>query len=190
MKKTRFVLLAFYVVVFGSGCGQYCERARNEVLEPIQKTTAYLQSNPSGETLLDNVKGLPAGAEVIRRLADSKFAHSYSKCVTWAKSSRFYCYPQPYPQKPICYSEPYEYCAKWEHDVIYDPGFTMALDLSQDLDGLYERTHHMCGQAAAGNYENAYSESRDILNYVISEVKPGGDRVYALACTNGAAPTH
>jgi hypothetical protein len=190
MKKILMVLVAGGIAIAGTGCGRQCKKAREEILEPAQVVTAYLQANPDGETLamtgcpmiLTQFERLPHGARVIRRIAETRFTHTESHCLYWRTEYRYDCrYAGPY-RRPVCHAYPYTYCGQWEYDVIREPGYATAVELSQKLDDLYARTHRMCGQASAGNYDGAYRESRELLAYIVGEVKPDGDRVYALAC--------
>ena len=66
--------------------------------------------------------------------------------------------------------------------VVYEPGYDLAIELSQNLDIMYDKANHMCAQATSGNHDVAYSESRDLLTFLKAEVKPDSERVYAMAC--------
>lgn len=201
IRKILILLFTLSLLMLLSGCGKQCKKARNQIIKPTNIVLNYLASDPSGETLansgcsmiLKQFKDIPKGANVIRKLADSRFTHTNARCLYWNTGYHYRCYPRhyatgrppyhpPHHNQPSCYYEPYRYCGQWQYDTVQEPGYAQAIEFSQELDEMYAKTHHMCGQAAAGNQPEAYDESRSLLYFLRTEVKPDGDTVYAMAC--------
>lgn len=188
MRKVGFILtLAVSTAVFASGCRINCKRATQELMTPTVNVMAYLNTNPSGQQLAENGCSLilgqfakvPRGTERVRRLAENRWSHSRSYCLDWRTSYHYRCDHWRYIR---CQWEPYTYCVQWQTDIIREPGYALAVELSKDLDAMYDKAHRLCGQAAAGHYEEAYRMSREFLEFLATEVKPEGDQVYGMAC--------
>jgi hypothetical protein len=80
-----------------------------------------------------------------------------------------------------CWPEEYSYCAAYEYETIHDPAYEVAIRLSQELDSMFAQAHQVCALAASANYDAAASGARDLNAYMLMNVKPDGDRVYAAA---------
>jgi hypothetical protein len=56
------------------------------------------------------------------------------------------------------------------------------MQLSRDLDVMFDRAQRACAAANSGDFAGAYQQSRGLLSFILNQVKPNGDRVYSLAC--------
>jgi|GEM_PF-6447448 len=186
------VVLAFY----GSACAKQCREARESILEPTDRVVQYLTTRPSGEELanagctliLSEFERLPVGAATIKRIADERFSHTESRCIRWERADRYVCryYGGPYSRYRRCRWEPYSYCAAYDTDLIEEPGYREAVELSRNLDLTFERAQKLCRLAETGDLGGAEFASRDLLSFLSSEVRPESDRVYSMACGAGA----
>lgn len=197
MKKTAIILFVAATAVASTGCARKCKKAREDVLEPTQRVMTYLQTQPDGEDLafdgcpqiVEDFENLPKGARNIRKIAESRFADTTRTCLWWERSYRTRCEtrwrrgPRGRGRRYThCYSVPYTYCARWQYDRHERPGYKVAMELADDIEEMHRRSHDMCGEAAGGHYDEAESQSRELLRFITGEVKPSGDRVYAMAC--------
>ncbi|MEK6705658.1 MAG: hypothetical protein AABZ06_07705 [Bdellovibrionota bacterium] len=189
MKKI-LVLSVVVLSIVAFGCGARCKEAQEKILLPMQNTVTYLDTNPDGSALAgsgcafitDQLKGFPNGAATIRKIADSKFSDTFSRCLQWETSMRYVCHGSQYGSPIGCYLERYTYCAKWEYNTVHNPGYQETMDFAHHLDLAYDRAHKMCVQASMGNHDQAYQESRDLLLFLKGDLVPEGNRVYAMAC--------
>ena len=189
---------ALSISLFASGCGKQCKKAYKHIVKPSNTVISYLDTNPGGQTLaaagcgyiLKEFQKIPEGAQTVRRIADQRFTHVNRYCLYWNEGTRYRCYRSgyhpphhnPHHPRPYCRWERYTYCGRWTHDTVYEPGYDLAIELSQNLDIMYDKANHMCAQATSGNHDVAYGESRDLLTFLKAEVKPDSERVYAMAC--------
>ena len=97
-KRSLWVLLAGFSAVGLSACGSRCEDAQKRVIEPIQILSSYLNTQPKGEdlvssceTILENINGLPEGADTIRQIAQDRYVNSYAVCSRYATGVRLVC---------------------------------------------------------------------------------------------------
>lgn len=82
-----------------TGCGRECKRARTQIIEPTQRTAAYLVTEPTGQalaaegctTLLEDLASVPTGADRIRRLAQDRYTSSRAYCARPVTSTRLRC---------------------------------------------------------------------------------------------------
>lgn len=199
-----FLSLALSFSTFSTGCGQACKVARNEVITPVKEVTAYLETRPSGETLaqsgcaviIDDLAKIPANAEKMRTLADEQFSNTYRSCTHYTSGVQLVCTPiyryRPYPPHPVypyppqCFNRYFTYCDSWQYNTVREPGYETAINLSRDLDILFDKAHVMCGLASRGSFAEAEAASRDLLALITDKVRPEGTRIYGLAC-GGAA---
>jgi hypothetical protein len=95
-------------------------------------------------------------------------------------------YPRPYPHpiypRPVCHPVSYTFCGQWQYDTVREPGYATAVQLSSDLDLMFAKANTTCSLAMGGNADGAYSASRDLLQYITTQVKPEADTVYSMAC--------
>ncbi|MGZ3688357.1 MAG: hypothetical protein ACXWPM_12290 [Bdellovibrionota bacterium] len=172
-----------------AGCEGRCQQAREQIITPMQTALGYLSTDPDGnslahggcDTLLKLMETIPGGAQLVRDTANSTFTDTYSRCVDWVTAYRYRCYTNNIGQQ-VCYQERYLYCGHYEYFQTHEEGYQEAVDLSAELDQAYDRTHHLCGQAINGNLDAARAEARDLVRFLVTDVKPRGDKVYALAC--------
>ncbi len=97
----RLIVLAAMsaLTMAATGCGRECKRARTQIIEPTQRTAAYLVTQPTGQALaaegcaniLEDLSNVPAGADRIRRLAQDRYTSSRAYCARTATSSRLRC---------------------------------------------------------------------------------------------------
>lgn len=145
--------------------------------------------------ILSQFEKLPEGAATIRRIANHRFSHTESRCVRWERSDRYVCdsyehgypYGGPYHRYRVCRWEPYTYCAAYDTDLIEEPGYTEAVQLARNLEATFERAQKLCRQAEEGDVNGAEFASRDLLQFLKTDVRPSSDRVYAMACGSGAS---
>lgn len=189
-------MMSMGVTSLATGCGRQCKEARRDILEPTDAVISYLETNPSGEELkesgcpliLEQMESIPSGAELIRSIAERRFSHTNSYCLRWETSTRLVCNHHArhgrgrWHRPGHCWSERYNYCVAWEYDHVREPGYAEAMDLSTNLEVMADRANQACESAASGDTTGAYDESRALLAYILTDVKPTGDRVYAMAC--------
>jgi hypothetical protein len=196
-KKWRIILPTLILAFHGTACGKQCREAKEAILEPTDRVVQYLSTRPTGEELanagctliLSEFERLPEGAATIKRIADERFKHTESRCVRWERADRYVCRYSggPYYRYRHCRWEPYSYCGAYDTDLIEEPGYREAVELSRNLDLTFERTQKLCRLAETGDSIGAEFASRDLLAFLTSEVRPDSDRVYAMACGSGAS---
>lgn len=186
MKKIVALLGALAMLTALSACHE-CKHLTSQVLQPTSAAQALIATFHTGQdvanacpALLTTVKSIPAGAATLRDIANYKFSDSYSECVDWEYGTRWECYGNEWHEhcRPVHYS----YCAQWETHTTHDNGYTQAMNLSANLDILFEKMNAMCGTAGAGNTDAALNAAHDISEYLQGTIKPESDEVYALAC--------
>lgn len=188
MNRTLPLAWAACTLVLASGCGKNCKKAQEEVIQPTQAVATYLSTNPSGPALaaggctwaLSQLKNVPQGAELVRKAAETQFTEHRNRCLQWMTGYRMRCGVNP--RGGGCWQEPYSFCRQWDHSVIHRPGYVESMDLSRDLDLMYDRAQRTCTAASLGYHARAYLESRVLLRFILERVKSNGERVYSLAC--------
>jgi len=198
ISKLGLSALAVVLLVVATGCGKNCKKAREDIIQPTEGVMSYLRTNPSGQALaaagcdwiLDQFEQIPEGADIVRKIAETRFTHTNSRCLYWVPAQRMHCTyppahgPRPpgYQPRPQCWYEHYNYCGRWDHSIVQEPGYAEAMELSRDLDVMYDRAQRACATANAGDFAGANYQARQLLRFIRNEVKPNGDRVYQLAC--------
>lgn len=96
----KWIVLSFASLAMTlTACGSRCEKAKEEIIQPVENVVTYLQTNPEGEALakegcggiLGNFEGLSDGADTIRDIARSEYSDSYSRCIQYVTSYRLDC---------------------------------------------------------------------------------------------------
>lgn len=99
MKQKWIVLSLASFTMTLTACGSRCEKAKEEIIQPVENVVTYLATNPDGDALakegcggiLGNFEGLNDGAETIRDIARSEYSDSYSRCIQYVTSYRLDC---------------------------------------------------------------------------------------------------
>ena len=196
-QKLTFMLALLGLAMTSTGCGKQCREAKEAILEPTKKVASYLVTAPSGSELANagclmiqaEFARLPEGSTTIRQIADERFSHDITTCVRWNQGRRYVCedYSGPYSRYRRCYWAPYSYCEAWNTDQVQQPGYREAIALSTSLDQLYERTQQMCQLAESGDLSGAEFASRNLLQFMKTEVQPSSQKVYKMACGSSAS---
>jgi hypothetical protein len=176
-----------------TGCGRQCRLAERRVIRPTEGVIAYLATNPGADQLaangcldlLEDVRHLPNGADAFRALAEARYGAPPAQCREWREDYRYRCEaPREAGRAPVCRREIYVACGRWELGVSEDaqPEYVHAMRLAEGIDRTYGETQRLCGDALSGNHGLAYLRSRALFHFLVTRVKPEGDRFYAQTC--------
>jgi hypothetical protein len=197
LKKLGIVGGIFVFSAAVSGCGKQCREAKEAILTPTQKVAQYLQTEPSGQELanagcaviLSDFAKLPEGSTTIREIADQRFSHDISRCLSWAQGQRYVCeeYGDYYRRYRSCRWVPYTYCTAWSNEQVQEKGYREAIELATKLDQLFEQAQRMCRLADTGNVVDAEFEARRMREFLEKDVLPQSQNTYRMACGSSAS---
>lgn len=166
-----------------------CRQIHEQVTQPLREVSIFLASKPGADTLagpgcvflLSELRRMPVGARLIRKLGAHGLPKAFHRCATRIASVHYPCVDSKFgPTR--CLPEAYAYCGEWEYSLANEPKYELGFELSTRVDVAYEKTQQLCGMAMRREDAGALEAAARLEAYIRERIEPRADRFYGLAC--------
>jgi hypothetical protein len=189
VKQLVLAGMALSIAAFAPVSSNQCREMHDQVMQPVHNLIAYLSSNPDLDALsgpgclyvLQQLKTVPQGSEIVRQMASRDVENTSSRCLYPVNSVQYVC-TESSAGEPRCLPQSYTYCGQWEYSVTNEPRYELGMELAYKLDTAYDKAQQMCGYAQRWNEVAARSAMLDLLTYLNTQIDTRGEKLYAMAC--------
>src|SRR5258707_1069948 len=99
VKQLILAILALSIAAFAPVSSHQCREVREEVMRPVRNVLSFLKMTPDLDSLsgpgclyiLQQLKAVPQGAEMIRQLGTQKAENASSRCLYQINSIHYQC---------------------------------------------------------------------------------------------------
>jgi hypothetical protein len=191
VKQLVLAVMALSIAAFAPVGSHQCREVHDQVMQPIHNVASLLNMNPDFDTLsgggclyiLQQLKTLPAGADLIRQVAAQGVEKPVSRCVYPINSVQYIC-NDPKTGEARCLPQAYTYCGQWEYSMTNEQRYELGMELGSKLDNAYDKAQQMCGYALRWDEAGTKMAMRELIAYLNDQVSTRGEKLYAAACNS------
>lgn len=194
MRKLALAVVALSLVALAPISSNPCREVREQVFEPLRDVAELVAGEPDFADLsnrgclyiLGRFRDIPAGAQLLRELGARGVEGVRSRCTTAVNSVHYRCSQEAGASGgralSYCLPQAYDYCGQWAYSMTNQPKYELAMELSTQIEMVYDKAQRLCAAVIAGDAPRARSERQSLSQYLESRVLPRSERLRSLSC--------